>query len=273
MVLRSPGRGTGGRTPGFLLLLFFFSAPSRGEVETDFRILPAYFSGDFGSDIGTRITYVPLVLTVRSRRNEFRTTVPFLSIQTDQAVTFVGGEVIPSGSDGRQTESGLGDVVLQDDYYLKEGTAHTPWIFAGLRLKLPTGDESRGLGTGETDVGPGAGIIQRVGSRWSLLAEARYVIRGDPPGTDYRNTPWVAVGTQVRASESSWVSLFYDRRESVLRDRSAIEDLSLGYDRQLSRTARLRSAVFVGLSDTAEDYGVSLGLSFPGFSFSQSPRR
>lgn len=262
MASRSPGRGTGRRTPGALLLVLFFSAPSRAEVESDFRLLPAYFSGEFGGGIETRISYVPFILTARSRRNEFRTTVPFLSIQTDQAVTFVGGEVIPAGSGGRQTESGLGDVVLQDDYYFTEGSTHAPWIFAGLRIKLPTGDESRGLGTGETDFGPGGGIIQPLGSRWSLLGEARYVIRGDPPGADYRNTLWVTAGTQVRASESSWVSLFYDRRESVLRGRSAIQDVSAGYDVRISPAVKLRSAVFAGLSDTAEDYGVSLGFSF-----------
>jgi hypothetical protein len=258
----SKARGTRRSKPGLLFLVLFFLVPSRGQAETDFRFLPAYFTGDFGSDIETRIAYVPLILTARSHRNEFKVTVPFLSIQTDREVTFVGGEVIPGTSGERQTETGLGDVLLQDDCYLVEGSTHAPWIYAGLRIKLPTGDESRGLGTGATDFGPGAGIIQPLGGRWSLLAEARYVLRGDPPGIDYRNTLWVTAGIQAKAWDSSWISLYYDRRESVLQDRNAIADLSLGFDRMLSAGSKLRSAVFVGLSDSAEDYGVSLGLSW-----------
>jgi hypothetical protein len=239
-----------------------FAPPARAEVAADFRVLPAYFSGDFGSGIETRISYLPLILTTQSRRNELKVTVPFLSIQTDQPVTFAGGEVIPLGGGGRQTETGLGDVVLQDDFYFKEGGGRSPWLFAGLRIKLPTGSEETGLGTGKTDYGPGGGIIQPLGSRWSLLGEIRYVIRGDPPGVDYRNTLWLSAGAQWRMSESSWLNLFYDRRESVIEGRAALEDVSLGYDRQLSPVIRLRTAFFAGLSETAEDYGLSIGFSF-----------
>jgi outer membrane putative beta-barrel porin/alpha-amylase len=249
-----------------LLLVLLFSAAGGARAETDLRFLPAYFTGDFGGDIPTDIAFAPLVLTVQSRRNEFRGTVPFLSIRTDQSVVFIGGEVIPTGG-GPQTESGLGDVILQDDYYFKQGSARAPWLYGSLRIKLPTGDETKGLGSGKTDIGPGAGIIQPLGTRWSLLSEVRYVFRGDPSGVDFRNTLWIDAGAQVRPSQATWLSFFYDRRESVLADRVPIEDVSAEFDVRLSPAVKLRSAVFKGLSDTAEDYGLSLG-----FSVQLSPR-
>jgi hypothetical protein len=150
--------------PKAFLLVLAFSSLCRAETQVDFRFIPAYFSGDFGSDVNTQIAYFPFTFTVQSRRNEFKATLTYLSTRSDQSVSIVGGEVIPLGGPP-QMESGPGDAILEEEYYFKEGTSRSPWIYAGARLKLPTGDESKGLGTGTTDFGPGVGIMQPLGSR------------------------------------------------------------------------------------------------------------
>lgn len=228
-------------------------------------MLPAYFSGDFGGDIATDITYLPFIFTAGSDRHELRLTVPLLSIRTEEPVDFVGGEVLPrrpgGGPAGPVTESGPGDIVLQDEIFFVQGNERRPWISGTVRVKLPTADESRGLGSGEIDYGPGAGILQPAGKRWTLIGDVQYVVRGDPPGADYRNTVWVSAGAQARVSPRDSIGLFYDRRQSVLRGRTAIRDFTLGYDRRLGPSVTFRTALYVGLSDTAEDYGFSAGFS------------
>ena len=47
-------------------------------------------------------------------------------------------DAIPGGED---KESGLGDVVLRGEYYVRTGTSTSPWVIALLRVKLPTGDD------------------------------------------------------------------------------------------------------------------------------------
>lgn len=252
-------------------MVLAFSSLCKAETQVDIRFIPAYFSGDFGSDINTQIAYFPLILDVQSRRNEFKATFPYLSIRSDQSVSIVGGEVIPLGGPP-QTESGPGDAILEEEYYFKEGTSQSPWLYAGARLKLPTGDESKGLGTGTTDFGPGVGIMQPMGSRWTFLGEYRYVFRGNTSSTDYQNTPWVTLGTQGRISKASWLNFFYDRLDSVIAGRNAITDVSAGYDVKVSPAVKIRSAVFKGISDTAEDYGVSLGFSVLIHQGQPSPR-
>jgi Putative MetA-pathway of phenol degradation len=229
---------------------------------TDLRFLPAYFNGDFGTGIDTSVTYLPLVLVVSSDRQEFRLTVPYLSIHTSEPVTYLNGEVIGAAPGGSTSEAGLGDVVLQDELFLLQGTAHRPWVSAILRVKLPTADDTKGLGSGKTDYGAGAGILQPLGTRWTLIGAWQYVVRGDPPGIDFRDTSWLTAGVQWRRDPGSSWNLFYDRRQSVFRGRADIADLSLGYDHVLGRGATLRSALFLGLSDTAEDAGFSVGVSF-----------
>ena len=224
--------------------------------------MPAYFTGEFGTGIDTDISYFLLILVASSDRQEFRLTTPYLSIHTSEPVSFIGGEFLPAGPGASTEQSGLGDIVAQEEVFFLRGDRRRPWISGSVRIKFPTADESQGLGTGEADYGPGVAIIQPVGERWTLFASAQYVFRGDPPGIDYRNTAWFTVGAQARLPRSSSLNLVYETRQSVLSDRPDIDDLSLGYDRRFSPGVGFRSAVYVGLSDTAEDYGLSLGLSF-----------
>ncbi len=242
-------------------LALFLSWPARADTQPEIRFVPAFFSGDFGTGISTDMTYLPLIFILGSTRQEFRVTVPFLSITTSRPVTFVGNEIIPRGPGGRTTESGLGDVVAQEEYFFLDGGRRRPWISGLIRIKAPTADDTRGLGTGEWDYGPGAAVIQPLATRWNLLGEAQYVVRGDPRGIDFRNTWWLSGGLQKKLSGTSSASLYYERLQSVLRGRPDLVDLILGYDHGFARRLILRTAVFAGLSDSAEDYGLSVGFS------------
>lgn len=249
------------------LLAVCLALLTRGEAAAAARfsgqLLPSYFAGDYGSGSDTDIYYVPLILGVATQRQEFKATFPWLSIRTEEPVTFVGGDIInrPSSSMGETTESGIGDIVLKEEVYLMMGDAsHRPWISGIARVKLPTADETRGLGTGEADYGAGVGYIQPLGPKWSLLAELQYVVRGDPPGYDLKNTLWVDAGVQYAPTPGASLYLLVDSRQSVIRGRKDLRDLSLGYSHHLTKVLSFESAVYRGLSSTAEDYGLMLGL-------------
>ena len=188
---------------------------------TDLRFLPAYFSGDFGTGIDTSITYLPLVLVVSSDRQEFRLTVPYLSIHTSEPVVYLNGEVIGAAPGGRTSEAGPGDVVVQDEWFVLQGAARRPWVSVIGRVKLPTADDSKGLGSGEADYGAGLGIIQPLGAGWTLLGAWQYVVRGDPPGVDFRDTSWLTAGAQWRAGRASSWSLF---QSPVMKTKSGLAD-------------------------------------------------
>jgi len=248
--------------PFFVLLA---ATSSVGGVEagirSDVRFLPACFSGDYGTGIDTSILYLPVILVVSSERQEFRVTVPYLSIRTSEPVLYLNGEVIAPAPGGSTSESGLGDVLVQDEVFFLRGTARRPWVSGILRIKLPTADDTKGLGSGESDFGAGVAVTQPLGSAWSLIGSWMHIARGDPAGIDFRDTSWLTLGVHRRLSEQSSWHAFYDRRQSVIEGNPDLADLSLGYDRALARGVTFRSAVFVGLSDTAEDFGVSAGVS------------
>jgi hypothetical protein len=246
---------------GAVFLALVPAPPARAEIRSEVRVLTLYRSGDFGLTGGTRILAVPATYAVISDRQEFRLTVPFLSVTSDDPVTIVGDQVIerPGGLGG--TESGLGDVVAEEEHFFLAGGGARPWLSLLLSVKLPTADEDRGLGTGRPDAGAGMGLIQPLGTRWHLLGEAQYSVLGDPPDLDLRNTLWLSLGLQRRVSGSASASLSIERRNSVLRDLPDIARFGLIYDQGLARRVNLRAALFLGLSDTAEDYGVEAGFS------------
>jgi hypothetical protein len=263
------GCGTRGRAPAALPLFSIFAIalaatrPCNADgTRVDLRVLPTYFSGDYGTGIDTKITYLPLILVVSSPRQEFRVTVPYLSIDTSQPVLYLNGEVIGPIPGGTTSQSGLGDIVAQEEVFFLQGTARRPWLSGIVRVKFPTADEKKGLGSGEYDYGAGLGIIQPAGRAWNILGTFQYVVRGDPPNVDFRNTPWLTIGAQWRQSaQSSW-NLYYDRRRSVFAGNADLADLSAGYDRVLSHRVTFRSLVYAGLSTTSEDFGFGAGFSY-----------
>jgi hypothetical protein len=240
------------------------AAAARASAATriDLRVLPTFFNGDYGTGIETGITFVPIVLVVSSPRQEFRLTVPYLSIHTSEPVIYLNGEVIGPIPGGSTSQSGLGDIVAQEEVFFVQGTARRPWLSGILRVKFPTADETQGLGSGAYDYGAGLGFIQPLGHAWNVLGAFQYVVRGDPPGVDFRNTPWFTIGAQWRQSPRASWNVYYDRRRSVFEGNADLADLSAGYDRVLSRGVTFRSLVYAGLSTTSEDFGFGAGFSF-----------
>jgi hypothetical protein len=261
LVVKLSRSKTGGTVLAAVLAIVPLSTTARAETRSDLRFPISYFSGDYGTGIETNILSVSSILVVTHRKHEFRLTIPYLSITSAQPVTFLGDQVIVRGPGGHATESGPGDVRLQDEYFFVEGGRSRPWLSALLTVKIPTADDSRGLGSGEPDGGAGLGLIQPLGKWWELLGQTQYVVRGDPPGGDLRDTLWLSIGFQRRFSSSTSAALLYERRQSVLPGRPDLEDLSLGCDHSFARKLSLRAGAYLGLSETSEDYGVSAGIS------------
>jgi hypothetical protein len=167
------------------------------------------------------------------------------------------------GAGGSRTESGLGDLVIQGDYYLRTGTESSPWVIGLLRLKAPTGDEDRGLGTGAADLEAGIGMIQRYGPvNW--LADIGYTWVGSSSVYELRDVLRVGAGIAMSFGpndrHSSYVYL--ENRTNMVKGSDDRRSLALGLGTSLDQAQRVRvsAAVFIGLSDTAEDFGFYLTL-------------
>ena len=240
------------------------------EVEDDgsYSMLFSAGVGRFAGDYGEAEESTLDVLSLNARRyftrGEIQLSLPYLSVDgggvrfVDGRPIVVPGDPVPSDDD---QESGLGDVVLRGEYYLRTGTSTSPWVIGLLRLKLPTGNEDRGLGTGATDVEAGIGLIRRHGPlNW--LADIGYTFVGDGSGFDPDNVWRIGAGVSVPfgVDERNNTYVYIEDRTSRFEGSEDRRSLAVGIGTSLDEAKRLRvsASMFFGLSETAEDWGLYL---------------
>jgi hypothetical protein len=222
------------------------------------------FTGDYGQTEETTIDVLSLNARWYFNRAEIQISLPYLRIDGPADVLWIDGQPVSvegdSVPDEQRKESGLGDVVLRGEYYLRTGTSTSPWIIGLVRVKLPTGSEARGLGSGATDVETGIGLIQRQGPI-SWLADIGYVFVGSPTDLDAKNELRLGAGASVPfgKDERSSSYLYFENRTNRYNgpDRRSI---ALGASTALNPAKRLRlsASLFFGLSDSSEDVGIYL---------------
>ncbi len=177
-------------TVALVLAALLVAAPSFAAAAKQYALgLGVDFaSGDYGTDTTTRSVRVPLTVDYfATDRLDFELIVPYL-YQNNSNTVFAGGMRFPTGRGGgggmmqsgvnaSSSQSGLGDTTLTAGYLLQKESDTLPAVRPLLYLKFPTGDEDKGLGSGEFDLGAGIGASKWFGP-WYTFAEGRYIFQG-----------------------------------------------------------------------------------------------
>jgi len=252
-------------------LVLFGAVPALAQDEPRVSLSTSvnYSVGDYGTGKDTTIVYVPFTLGVRPfDRFWLNLTVPFL-YQNGQNVVITGGGVASrKGQKGKlaqttssTTEEGLGDVLLKASVVLVEERDFIPEITPYLKIKFPTADRDRGLGTGEFDETLGVDVSKRlIGALFGYVTLA-YTFIGDPPGTDFRNSFGWSVGAAYAVVQPLSLFAFLDGSTAISRGQADPVELRGGAEFRVTKWLKLTGAVTKGLTDGAADWGVSAGLT------------
>ncbi|TYO98248.1 hypothetical protein EDC39_10743 [Geothermobacter ehrlichii] len=155
-------------------------------------------SGDYGTDETVTAVTVPVTLAWSTADFDLALTLPWIS-QSEGTTVLMGGRRFGGMADGLSTvggmgggrlaaagsSEGLGDVSLESNWAF--------WSSSSLELSLlgylkaPTGDDSKGLGTGAWDVGAGLAVRRLLGD-WFLDGSLRSILPGD--NGDYQPDPY-----------------------------------------------------------------------------------
>lgn len=176
-------------------------------------------------------------------RSRVGVSVPYYLVRIDDGVS-------------RDSESGLGDVVVWGEWDVIPGQPDRLSLTASTLVKLPTADEDKGLGTGETDYG----AFVEIGRRHRDLrpfASLGYIWKGDAPQTDYRNTRLYSLGVvKYLGRDELYGSL--DARDAILAGTGDTRLLSIGWLHELSRARTLRLDASTGIDDDSPDLVVTI---------------
>ena len=235
-----------------------------------------HLAGDYGTGSDSELQSVSPRLRWLSSRREFRIVVPVLRLSEEGNVRIVGGTpipdalslapLVPPSAPRRESSEGLGDAKAAAEVFVVRGIGERhPWISLSAEIKLPTGDEEAGFGTGEVDYTGGTTLLQPLGDRVHLLVDAGYTRMGDPPEFDYDDviTTGVGLACAVGAREGRQIQFYVENRTHPLPGLADRLDAQLGGSLRFGAALRGRITVTIlaGLSDTAEDFGASLALA------------
>jgi len=228
-----------------------------------------YSVGDYGTGKDTTIVYVPFTLGVRPIDQLWLSlTVPYLYQNSQKVVVTGGGVATRKKSTGKfaqpatsTTESGLGDVLFKVSYVLLDEKPLLPEIAPYVKIKFPTADKDRGLGTGEFDETVGVDLSKRlIGPLYGYVTVA-YTFIGSPPGTDFRNSFGWSIGAAYALIPSLSFFAFLDGATAIAHGEDDPLELRVGAEFRITKGLKLTGTVTRGLSNGSPDWGISAGLT------------
>lgn len=239
-------------------LLLASAALAQGEFSAGAGI--DYSRGDYGTGSETRILAIPFMARYDSEAWKLKLTVPWLRVTGE-------GEVIPGigktnrGRRGERTESGIGDAVLAGSYGVINDAQSKFGLDVTAKLKLPTGDENRGLGTGSVDKTLQVEPYKTI-DRLTLFGTLGYTFFGDSDVVDLKNGYLYEVGASTRLDQTDSVGASLFGRQRVVEGGSPQRELTVFWNRRVAKAQRLQAYFLVGLADGSPDVGLGASALF-----------
>jgi len=234
-------------------------------ADWEFSSAANYDTGKYGAKDRTDSVYIPFTLKRYYRGADLSVTVPYLRQSSRGLITRVGGKPVRiAGRGGTAVNSaaaGLGDILVNGSYTLKlDGPRSFDLGLAG-RLKLPTADKNKGLGTGEPDGGVGLEFAKEVGPRWTLLADGYYTRIGNPPGLDLNDQVEVELGFYAPLRGNMGLTVLYEAQNALVDGNAGPRCLSGTLSYGTAGGVQLAVGLTLGLSDGSPELDIGAGLN------------
>jgi hypothetical protein len=273
-------RKVAARRAAFLLTLCA-AAASAGVASADegnwtFSAGVDYSQGDYGSGRDTTIISVPFSASYGSARWRVGITVPYVSVEGAPGIVpgstgaIGGGGVLspvtnpllghtgPTGAPivaPEIEEQGLGDTTVELGFtpFIADNGARVALLGA---VRVPTGDEERSLGAGETVLSIAAGGAYPLGQAVSMYGALGYSNATDS-GDD---GVFANIGIEGRVRDGVLIGASADWSEARIANAPERTQVNVYSAFDLSGNVRLAAYVLAGLSDAAPEAGAGLRL-------------
>jgi Putative MetA-pathway of phenol degradation len=254
---------------GVLLLSALVLGPGHAAAQRDhfqLKLGATYDQGDFGTSETTRTLYLPATFRYLGDWWDVGITGSFVYLDAPGQITLVDGAPTQtsSGAGGRESNAGIGDTILKARFFVVDDPGPNGWwpsLTPYVRLKIPTADEDKNLGTGEFDGGFGLEFDKTFG-QFFVFGDVSYTFMGDPPGQDLRDRPGASIGAGYRLTGSLTVSAMLDWRRALVKGNDDPLELYGQLAIKVTPTLSLTPYVFAGLTDGSPDFGIGFEVSY-----------
>lgn len=249
-----------------LVLLLSFS-PTAVAQEPEISLATGYIYGDREDNLGlkTQVAIVPISVSLKYQQWLFKMSTAHL------AITGPGDIFIEEYDNDRadllietdRKRSGMGDTFLSATFSPRQLKSNKYKLSFSYKYKSPTGNENKGLSSGEADhhfYGRGFYRVQR----FLILGRLGYQIMGDTEFEDYNNRIFGSLGLlYIKSRQLSFGSQYYFKQAS-LDSREDIKNISLVLQYRPDKSWSIAVNYIKGLSDTTLDnqYGLQVSHHF-----------
>lgn len=224
-----------------------------------------YSSGTYGTSTTTQILAIPFTARYDSDVWTFKAYVPYLEINGDASVVPgfgpVGGNGRGHRAAGQRTRaSGLGDSTVSATYNLYGKTSRSGLGLTG-KLKLASGDEQEGLGTGSNDLSFLVDAYQEV-DRNTIFGVVGYTLFGDSPLGHADNVASIGAAVSRRLDSGDSIGVSLDLRQGGNPAPLPQRELTAFWSHRLDRAWRLQAYLLKGFANGSPDWGSGVSAAF-----------
>jgi hypothetical protein len=217
-----------------------------------------FSSGKYGAEETTDMLYIPLTFKYATDQWSSGITIPYISLESSGDVVIgPDGRPVPIPGGGSTSESGLGDITASFTWFAYPGTEKLPIVDVTGRVKLPTADEDKGLGTGEFDWALETDLIKGL-DRHSLFFTVGYKIFGDTDTVKINNVFYGSIGDSYRYNKTTSFGAFYDIREATTEFTEGMSELTGFISHRMNPKWKVMGYLVKGFSDGSPDIGAGV---------------
>lgn len=224
-----------------------------------------FSDGKYSDRINTKILYLPLSLKYVTGPWTMRATTGYVSIEgPGTIIPGSNGPVIPTRRptddtlQSRKTD-GIGDISLGLSYAVESLYDDDIFIDFTGRVKIPTADADKGLGTGKADFTLQIDAARLIGD-FMPFATLGYRIMGKSDLFQLQNSWFASIGAAYYFTSVTSFGLSYDYRKSTSLNAEDPREIMAYLDMQVTEKWGINLYGIAGLSESSPDYGIGLQL-------------
>jgi hypothetical protein len=141
------------------------------------------------------------------------------------------------------------------------GTANRSGIGLTGKLKLATGDENQGLGTGSSDVAFQVEAFQQI-ERNTVFGAIGYTVFGDSPIAQFRNVGNFGLGATHRTDGGDLLGIAFDVRQAGSPAPAPLRELTGFWTHRMDREWRTQAYVLKGFARGSPDWGAGVSAAY-----------
>lgn len=206
--------------------------------------------GDYGKETDTTIHMVPVAIAYKSGQWQYKVSTGYLSLEGERVL------VDKLGTKELVNETGIGDTVVSIKHRFKKISDSPLYLNVGAKVKFPTADEDKKLGTGKHDLELKAGAYWGF-QRWWAVSELSYKVREEPSNTQLNNTAQVVVGGLKRIGKRNTVGANLKFREKSQPTKDPVKELISFVNHKLDKNNNVTVLVIKGFTDASPDWGLN----------------